>query len=134
MTMKRSLAVIAAAAALWATAPALAAPAPGDWTEVTSAADGKSKESVDRNSIVRTGPVVRFMQRSDYINDPDHWVSALVDVEINCETRQMRPRAMTLTLDNGKQRSETSEGTFEAVNPDTVGEDVMLYVCKKPGT
>ena len=134
MTMKRSLAVIAVAAAMVATAPAIAAPAPSDWTEVTSAADGKSKESVDLNSIVRTGPVVRFKQRSDYIDDPDHWVSALVDGEINCETRQMRLRAMTLTLDNGKQRSETSEGTFEAVNPDSVGEDVMLYVCKKPGT
>lgn len=131
--MKLQLTGLTTALGLLAAMPASAAPPEGDWVEVTTTANGGATEFVDRSSLVRTGPVVRFKQRSDYINDPDHWVSALVDVEINCEARQMRPLSITLTLDDGKQRNERGTDDFAAITPDTVGEDVMLYVCKKPG-
>ena len=130
-----ALAALAAGLALTASATASAAPSnaagAGDWVLVGTSADGKSKDSVDRSSLVRTGPVVRFKQRSDYIDDPSHWVSALVDVEINCDAQSMRPLAITITLDDGTQKSETGGGNFQTINPDTIGQDVMKFVCDK---
>ena len=133
--IKHAVAALAAGLALTAPATASAAPSKaasaGDWVLVSTSTDGKSKDSVDRSSMVRTGPVVRFKQRSDYIDDPSHWVSALVDVEINCDAQSMRPLAITITLDDGTQKSETGGGNFQTINPDTIGQDVMKFVCDK---
>ncbi len=134
--LKCALAALAAGLFVSAAGSASAAPSPGtsagDWVLVTTAADGKSKDSVDRSSMVRTGAVVRFKQRSDYVDDPEHLVSALVDVEINCEAQSMRPLAITITLDDGTQNSATAGGDFRAVAHNSIGEDVMKFVCAKP--
>ena len=132
---KQALAALAAGLALTAPATASAASSKaasaGDWVLVSTSTDGKSKDSVDRSSMVRTGPVVRFKQRSDYIDDPSHWANAMVDVEINCDAHSMRPLAIMITLDDGTQKSETGAGNFLTINPNTVGEDVMKFVCGK---
>ena len=132
---KHALIALAAGSALIASATACAAQSSaasaGDWVLVTTSADGKSKDSVDRGSLVRTGPVVRFRQRSDYDNDPSHWANAIVDVEINCDAHSMRPLAIMITLDDGTQKSETGGGDFEKISPNSIGEDVMKFVCEK---
>lgn len=105
--------------------------AAADWVLVSSGENGASTFHVDRNSIHRTGAVVRYWKREDYVSDPDGMTQSIVLSEDNCATGEHRSVQVTSYYSNGRSKTDSGPSLWLYVVPDTIGEEVLNFVCGK---
>ena len=118
---------LAAALLLLTATPALAE---ADWVEVSKSDDGTQTLYIDRSSIRITGPIRRYWERTDYLNDRKGWKQDVTLFETNCTTGQRRILQLIVYKVDGTNES-ASDGTWKYVAPDTIGAAALDYVCGK---
>ena len=103
--------------------------AASDWVLAASAQDGTSTVYVDRNSIRRTGAVVRYWRRSDFVNDPNGKTQSIALSEANCTTGQARILQLTQYYSDGRSYGGPGSGPWFYATPDTLSEGLQNFVC-----
>ena len=120
---------LTAALLLFTATPALAE---ADWVQVNKIDDGTQTSYIDKSSIRITGPIRRYWQRLDFVNDRDGWKQSVALYESNCTTDQRRILQLTVYMVDGTNDTTTvKDQLWHYVIPDTVAADLHNYVCKQ---
>ena len=99
-----------------------------DWVEV-SVSDAGDITYVDRSSISRSGPIIRYWQRREISSADPERKETISLRENNCATGQTRVLQLTTYTRNGKNITSSDPGLWDYVTPDTVGMTAHKFLC-----
>ena len=103
-------------------------PAQDERRWILMAANDYSSVYLDAASIRRTSSGILFRQRIEFTDGDDGRKRAIELHEARCANRETR--VVESTVHYGDGRNVTSgAGAWRYVTPDTVGEDVIKFVC-----
>ena len=120
--------MLTAALLLLTATPALAE---ADWVLVSKGANG-TNYFIDRSSISITGPIRRYWERWDFVNDPKGWKQMKLLQEANCASGQVRTLQVSVYMVDGTNSGVTApDQSWQYVTPDTVGSTLHDSVCGK---
>jgi hypothetical protein len=102
-----------------------------DWVKVATSSDRDQIYYVDRNSIVTTGDVRQYHERSEYVNNPQGWMKSASLSEANCVTGEHRVMRTTVNFDDGRNATDSNPLDFEKVLPGSMVEKAHAFVCGK---
>jgi hypothetical protein len=101
-----------------------------DWVYVDKTDDGTQTTYIDKSSIHRTGNIVQFWQRADYVNDKNGWKSDTTLYQVDCITHRGRWLSLTIYYVDGNNRTQGASDWAYTV-PETMGETAEKFVCKR---
>jgi hypothetical protein len=118
------------AAAMAALTPSIAW-AEANWVFVASSGAGTHTAYIDTTSIRRTGSIVRFWQRSVFLNNKDGWEESKSLKEDDCENGRTRILQLSIYYVDGRIRTNNNPDDWSYVTPGTIEERTHEVACQK---
>lgn len=100
-----------------------------EWVLAGEGGTSKTKIYVDVTSIKRTGLIITYWTRTEYVNDKRGWKRDLSLIEANCTTGQKRDLQTAVYYENGTSDSSSSPSRWRYVVPDSVGKMELDLAC-----
>lgn len=121
--------------AIAATSPIVAQASPAkaepQWVEINTDPSTGEVDWVDANSIKRKGSNARFLFRAKFKEDADGWDTAISDVEVNCDTHELKLWSVEVTFTNGTTKREDTGSKWYSIPDGSYADFAYQYVCKE---